>query len=102
MENDAILKGYTPLELMLKWNRYCDAHNREADCIPLCEPLTFDDLNDGDELKTMKEILNSDSPEFRRDEGFLVPVYESKRYVGLKYVPIERIGDYIDLKLLEL
>ena len=102
MQNNEEFRQTSALDLMLRWNRYCDAHGKEADCILLCEPLTFVDLNDGDEQKTMKEILNSDSPEFRRDEGFLVPVYESKRYVGLKYVPIERIGDYIDLKLLEL
>ena len=54
MDNYAILKGYTPLELMLAWNHYCDAHGREADCILLNEERTYTEAFD-DEKQAMKE-----------------------------------------------
>ena len=101
MENDAILKGYTPLELMLKWNRYCDTHNREADCILLNEERTYTEAFANEE-EAMKEILNSGEPDFKRDDdGFLVPVFENERYVGMKYVPFDLVGNYIELTLVE-
>ena len=102
MDNNAILKGYTPLELMLAWNHYCDAHGREADCILLNEARTYVEAFD-DEQQAMKEIVNSTWPEFKRDDdGFLIPLYENKLYVGMRYVPFRRIGEHIDLSLLDL
>lgn len=99
MEQNAKLKGYTPLELMLKWNRYCDAHRKEADCILLNEARTYVEAFDN-EQQAMSEILNSTEPEFKRDDdGFLVPIYENNHYVGMKYVPLDKIGEYIDLDI---
>ena len=102
MKNNEELRLLEPLELMLQWNRYCDAHGREGDCILLSEPLTYSDLNDGDEQLTLKEILNNDSPEFKKDKGYLVPVYESNYYKGLLWVSEDDIGKYIDLDLIRL
>ena len=102
MDNYAILKGYTPLELMLAWNHYCDAHGREADCILLNEERTYTEAFD-DEKQAMKEIVNSTEIEFQRDDdGFLVPLYENKLYAGMRYVPFQRIGEHIELSLLVL
>lgn len=101
MEENAKLKGYTPLELMLKWNRFCDTHNREADCILLNEARTYVEAFD-DEQQAMSEILNSSSPDFKRDDdGFLVPIYKDKHYYGMKYVPYAMIGEYIDLSVVD-
>ena len=101
MDNNAILKGYSPLELMLKWNRYCDTHNREADCILLNEERTYTEAFD-DEQQAIREIVNSTEPEFKRDDdGFLVPLYENKLYAGMMYVPFDKIGEHIDLHLIE-
>lgn len=102
MENDAILKGYNPLELMLKWNRYCDAHNREADCILLNEERTYTEAFANEE-EAMKEILNSSEPDFRRDSGFLVPIWSIEgKYIGMRQVTESRIGQYINLSLIDL
>ena len=100
METNANNGLISPLELMLKWNRFCDKNNREGDCILLNEERTYVEAFD-DEQQAMKEILNSQSPEFKRDEGFLIPVYEGKRYKGMLYVPEQDIGKYIDLDLVK-
>lgn len=101
MEENAKQKGYTPLELMLKWNRFCDKHNREADCILLNEARTYIEAFDN-EQQAMSEILNSTEPEFKRDDdGFLVPIYDKQHYVGMKYVPFSKIGEYIDLSVVD-
>ena len=91
MDNNALLKGYTPLELMLKWNHYCDARGREGDCILLNEERTYTEAFDN-EQQAMREIVNSTKPEFNRDDdGFLVPLYENKLYAGMMYVPFDKI-----------
>ena len=41
METNANNGLISPLELMLKWNRFCDKNNREGDCILLNEERTF-------------------------------------------------------------
>lgn len=86
---------------MLRWNRYCDAHQREGDCILLNEDRTYVEAfaNDGE---AMQEILNSQSPEFKRNEGFLVPVYEGERYKGMLFIPEDDIGKFIDGALIGL
>lgn len=89
------------IDLMLRWNHYCDEHDREGDCILLNEEKTYVDAF-GREEQAITEILNSDSPEFKRNEGFLFPVYDDERYVGMRYVPFDKIGRYIDLSLLDL
>ena len=101
MQNNEEWRLLEPLELMLRYNRACDAAGREGDCILLSEPLTFLDLNDGDEQQTLKEILNSDSPDFSKDNGFLIPVYENRRYKGLLWVSEDDIGKHIDLELIK-
>ena len=98
METNANNGLISPLELMLKWNRFCDKNNREGDCILLNEERTFVEDFD-DEQQAMKEILNSD--ELKRNEGFLVPVYENERYKGMLWVSEEDIGKYIDLDLIK-
>ena len=99
MEKNKESGQLSPLELMLKWNRYCDAHGREGDCILLNEERTYTEAFD-DKQQAMKEIVNSTEPDFHcDDDGFLVPVYNSKRYEGMKYVPYEKICEYIDLTL---
>lgn len=45
----------------------------------------------------MVGILNSSSPEFTPDNGYLVPLYESDHYLGMLYVPFDEIGEWIDL-----
>ena len=67
--NTEELKRLSPLELMLAWNRYCDAHNREGDCILLNEDRTYVEAF-ADEKEAMKEILNSHCPVLKRNEGF--------------------------------
>lgn len=101
MQNNEEMEALSALDLMLRWNRYCDTHHREADCILLSEPLTYHDLNDGDEQQTLKEILNSNSPDFSKSEGFLIPIYENKYYKGLLWVREDDIGKYIDLELIK-
>jgi len=98
MKKNNELSHLEPAELMLMWNRYCDAHGKEGDCILLNEDRTYVEAF-GSEEQAMKEILNSTDPEFKRNEGFLVPVYDNERYVGMRYVPFDRIGEYIDLVL---
>ena len=100
METNANNGLISPLELMLKWNRFCDKNNREGDCILLNEERTYVEAFD-DEQQAMKEILNSQSPEFKRDEGFLIPVYEGERYEGMRWVSEQDIGDYIDMDLIK-
>lgn len=100
MEKNDNLGRLSPLETMLRWNRYCDTHGREGECILLSEPRTFVEAFANDE-EAMREIINSQAPEFKRDEGFLIPVYEGKRYKGMLYVPEQDIGKYIDLDLIK-
>lgn len=90
----------SPLETMLRWNRYCDTHGREGDCILLSEPRTFVEAFASEE-EAMQEILNSQSPEFKRDEGFLIPVYDGKLYDGMRWVSEQDIGGYIDMELVK-
>lgn len=100
METNANNGANSPLELMLKWNQFCDANGREGDCILLSEPRTFVEAFANEE-EAMREIVNSQSPEFKRDEGFLVPVYEGERYEGMRWVSEQDIGDYIDMELVK-
>lgn len=100
MKKNENLRFLEPLELMLKWNQFCDASGREGDCILLSEPRTFVEAFANEE-EAMKEILNSQSPEFRRDEGFLIPVYDGERYEGMRWVSEQDIGDYIDMELVK-
>ena len=98
--NTEELKRLSPLELMLAWNRYCDAHNREGDCILLNEDRTYVEAFTN-EQEAMNEILNSDSPEFKRNEGYLIPLYDERGYDrGMKWVPEDEIWEYIDFGVL--
>ena len=81
---------------MLRWNHHCDTHNREGDCILLNEEQTYWEAFDNKQ-QAMVEILNSSSPEFTPDNGYLVPLYESECYLGMLYVPFDEIGKWIDL-----
>ncbi len=102
MQNNEELRQKSALNLMLRWNRYCDTHNREADCILLNEERTYNEAFEN-EQQAMREIVNSTEPEFiRDDDGFLVPLYENKLYAGMRYVPFDKIGEYLDLRLLDL
>ncbi len=81
------LNHSSPLELMLRWNHYCDTHDREGDCILLNEDRTYVEAFENED-RAMKEIVNSGSPEFKRNDGFLVPVWSNEgRYDGMRYVP---------------
>jgi len=72
---------------MLRWNHYCDTHDREGDCILLNEDRTYVEAFENED-RAMKEIVNSGSPEFKRNDGFLVPVWSNEgRYDGMRYVP---------------
>ena len=94
------MEAISPLELMLKWNRFCNASGKEGDCILLSERRTLVEAF-ANEKEAMKEIVNSGSPEFKRNEGYLVPVYDGERYVGMMWVPEQDIGDYIDMELVK-
>ena len=99
METDKDLRRLTPLVLMLKWNRFCDASGREGDCILLNEERTFTEAFDSKE-QAMQEILNSD--ELIENEGFLIPVYyDDGKYRCMKWVSESDIGRYIDLELIK-
>lgn len=94
------LKQLSPLELMLRWNHYCDTHNREGDCILLNEDRTYVEAFNN-EQQAMREIINSREPEFKRNEGFLVPLWSVEGcYAGMRYVPEGEIKKHIDLSLL--
>lgn len=96
------LKQLSPLEVMLRWNQYCDTHNREGDCILLNEDRTYVEAFDNED-QAMKEIINSGSQEFQRNEGFLVPIWSVEgRYAGMRYVPESEIGEHLDLCRLAL
>ena len=97
MEKKENLGLLSPKETMLRWNRYCDAHNRQGDCILLNEDRTYVEAFN-DEQQAMKEILNSD--ELKRNEGFLVPRWKDDgSYEGMRYVPEDEIGMWIDMAL---
>ena len=81
------LNQTSALDLMLRWNHYCDTHNRQGDCILLNEDRTYVEAFENED-RAMKEIVNSGSPEFKRNDGFLVPVWSNEgRYDGMRYVP---------------
>ena len=100
METNAKLGLLSPLETMLRWNRYCDAHQREGDCILLNEDRTYVEAFANDD-EAMQEILNSQTPKFRRNEGFLIPMYDGERYKGMKWVSEQDIGMFIDLEVIK-
>ncbi|MBO4924372.1 MAG: hypothetical protein J5382_09660 [Bacteroidales bacterium] len=98
--NTEELKRLSPLDLMLAWNRYCDTHNREGDCILLNEDRTYVEAF-ADEEEAMKEILNSGGNDFKRNEGYLIPLYyDNGSYKGMEWVPEEDIWDYVDFDLM--
>ena len=81
------LNQTSALELMLRWNHYCDTHYREGDCILLNEDRTYVEAFENEE-QAMREIVNSQDPGFKRNEGFLVPVWSDEgRFDGMRYVP---------------
>lgn len=87
-------RGLEPIELMLRWNQYCDATGREGDCILLCEERTFE------EADVLNDILNKE--ELRRNEGFLVPVYwDDGKYRGMRWVAEDDIGKWIDIDCID-
>ena len=86
---------------MLRWNHYCDKHDREGDCILLNEDRTYVEAFESRE-QAMKEIVNSQEATFRRCKGFLVPIWESRLFRGMMYVPQDDIGKWIDLDLMGL
>ena len=90
------LSSLSALELMLRWNHYCDTHNREGDCILLNEEQTYWEAFDNKQ-QAMVEIVNSQLPEFTPNNGYLVPLYETERYLGMLYVPFDEIDKWIDL-----
>ena len=99
METNANNGLISPLELMLRWNQFCDKNNREGDCILLNEDRTYVEAFD-DEQQAMREILNCD--ELIRNEGFLIPVYcDEGKYRGMKWVSESDIGNHIDLELIK-
>lgn len=90
------LSPFSALELMLRWNHYCDTHNHEGDCILLNEERIYWEAFDNKQ-QAMEEIVNSREPEFTQDDGYLIPIYESEQYLGMLYVPFDEIGKWIDL-----
>ena len=97
MKNNEKSRQFEPLELMLRWNRYCDASGREGDCILLNEDRTYSEAFDG-ERQAMKEIINRH--DLKRNEGFLVPIWKDDgSYGGMRYVPEDDIGMWIDMAL---
>lgn len=92
------LKQLSPLELMLRWNHYCDTHNREGDCILLNEERTYTEAFD-DEEEAMKEIVNSSCPDFKRNEGYLITLYDDRGYYrGMEWIPEGEIYDRLDIR----
>lgn len=90
------LNQTSPLESLLRWNQYCDTHNREGDCILLNEDRTYVEAFE-DEDQAMKEIVNSGSPEFKRNKGYLITlVDDSGRYWGMMWIPEDKIWDHFD------
>ena len=62
----------------------------------------YSEENEGRDEKEVKEdVLNYLSPEFKRDSGFLIPVYEDGKYKGMLWVSEEDIGNHIDLDLIK-
>lgn len=93
------LSPLSALELMLRWNHYCDTYDREGDCILLNEERTYWEAFDN-EQQAMEEIINSRGPEFTPDDGYLIPLYKTGQYAGMMYVPSEKIGEWIDFDCL--
>ncbi len=94
------LNQTSALDLMLRWNHYCDTHNCEGDCILLNEDRTYIEVFENED-HAMREIVNSREPDFKRNEGFLVPVWSDEGcYAGMRYVPKEDIGKWINIDCL--
>ena len=88
------------LNLMLRWNNYCIAHDRDWDCILLNEDRTYNEAFESRE-QAMKEIANSQDPGFKRNEGYLVPLWsEEGKYAGMRYVPEREIEKWIEVGVL--
>ena len=99
MKENSKLETMDALELMLRWNRYCDANDREGDCILLNEDRTYREAFASVE-EAKKEIINFN--ELQRNQGFLIPVYaDDGKYRGMKWVLESDIGEYIDLDMIE-
>lgn len=95
------LKQLSPLEVMLRWNHYCDTYNREGDCILLNEDRTYVEAFESRE-QALKEIVNSGDPLFRSNDGYLVTIWSVEgKYAGMRYVPESDIGKHIDIDLFE-
>ena len=101
MKEDSKKRAYSPLELMLKWDYHCIKEGDYESCILLNEEQTYREAFD-DEEQAMRDILNSHEPSFKRNDGFLVPIFLKQRYIGILYVPEDDIGKYIDLDLIGL
>ena len=92
------LKRLSSVELMLRWNHYCDTHNREWDCIRLNEDRTYVEAFDNDD-QAMNEIVNGRDPEFKRNEGYLITLYDGKGYYrGMEWIPEGEIYDRLDIR----
>lgn len=86
------------LDLMLRWNHYCDTHDREGDCILLNEDRTYVEAF-ANEKQAMEEILNSSCPDFKRNTGYLMPLYDEKGYYrGMEWIPEDEIYDRLDIR----
>ena len=101
MKNNEEWRLLEPLEQMLQYNRACDAAGREGDCILLNEDRTYVEAFT-DEEEAFREIVNSGSPDFKRNEGFLITLYDDDGYYrGMQYVPEKNIWNFIDLDLIK-
>ena len=97
--NTEELKKHSLLDLCVSWNRYCDAHNREGDCILLNEDKTYSEAF-ANEDEAMSDILNSEG--LIRNDGFLIPVYDdADKYKGMLWVSEQDISNHIDLDLIK-
>lgn len=94
MKMNEIERAISPLELILKWNQYCDRNNREGDCILLSEPRTYQ------EADVLNDVINKE--DLRRNEGFLVPVWcDDGRYRGMRWVAEDYIGKWVELDCID-
>lgn len=96
------LKQLSPADLSLMWNRYCYKSNflNEYDYVLLNEDRTYVEAFENEE-QAMKEILNSSSPDFKRNTGYLITLLDEKGYYkGMRWIPEEDIWDYVDFDLM--
>ena len=101
MQNNEELEALSALELMLRYNRACDTAGREGDCILLNEDRTYVEAFTNEE-EAFGEIINSGLPDFKRNEGFLITLYDDDGYYrGMQYVPEKDIWNFIDLDLIK-